>query len=183
MAVKVAFLRGVNVGGNKKVSMADLKATLEDAGFAPVKTHLNSGNVVFEAGGLSDADAAAAVQKAVRDSADVDRHVQVRSAAALKAALAADPFPETDGSKLQITFLDGAPDEAGFRALEAMVAGPERLKLDGALIYGAFPDGVSASELFKANWPRLLGVDVTARNRNTVQKLLEIAEDLGGRAG
>ena len=71
--------------------MAELKASLEKAGFAPVKTHLNSGNVVFEAGKLSDDKAAEAVSKAVKDSAGVDCHVQVRSAAELKAALTATP--------------------------------------------------------------------------------------------
>lgn len=180
MAVVVAFLRGINVGGNKKVSMADLKAGLEAAGFAPVKTHLNSGNVVFEAGRLTDSQAAAAVAKAVKDSAGVDCHVQVRSCAELKQALAADPFPETDGSRMQINFLDGPTKMQAFDALAAKIAGPERLKLDGEVIYGAFPDGVSASELFKVNWPKLLGVEVTARNRNTVQKLVEIAEAMAG---
>ena len=48
------------------------------------------------------------------------------------------------------------------------------------MIYGSFPEGVSASELFKVNWPKLLGVEVTARNRNTVHKLVEIAEAMGG---
>lgn len=176
MAVAIAFLRGINVGGNKTVSMPDLKAALETAGLAPVKTHLNSGNVVFEAGALSGETAAEAVRQAVKDSAGVDCHVQLRSAAQLEQTLKADPFPETESSKLQINFLDRAPAKAAFEALQAKIAGPERLKLDGDVIYGAFPDGVSASELFKVNWPKLLGVEVTARNRNTVQKLVEIAQ-------
>ena len=180
MAVRIAFLRGINVGGNKKVSMAGLKAAMEAAGFAPVKTHLNSGNVVFQAGALSDAKAADAVRAAVRQSAGVECHVMVRSAAELREAFAADPFPETDGSRMQITFLDGAPDRGGVESLQARIAGPERLQAEGAVLYGSFPDGVSASELFKLDWRRLLGVELTARNRNTVQKLVEIAEAMGG---
>lgn len=180
MSVKVALLRGVNVGGNKKVSMADLKAALEKAGHAPVKTHLNSGNVVFEAGGISDAAAAATVRQAVKGGAGIDCHVLVRSAAELRAVLTDDPFPKTDGSRLQITFLDGALDRAGFEALQARIQGPERLQAKHGVIYGSFPDGVSASELFKADWRKLLGVEVTARNRNTVQKLVEIAEAMAG---
>lgn len=180
MAVLVALLRGVNVGGNKRAPMADLKAAMQAAGFLPVKTHLNSGNVVFEAAELSDAEAAAAVRKAVKASSGVDCHVQVRSAARLREILAADPFPETDGSRLQINFLDGAPDDTAFEALQARIAGPERLKAYGDVIYGSFPDGVSASALFKLDWRKLLGVEVTARNRNTVQTLVEIAEAMAG---
>ena len=176
MSVKIALLRGINVGGAKRVSMSGLKTALESAGHTPVKTHLNSGNVIFEAGALSDAAALSAVRKAVKDSAGVECHVLVRSAAALKAVLAADPFPETDGSRLQITVLDGAPSKEGFEALRARIREPERLRTIGEVIYGSFPDGVSASELFKVDWRKLLGVELTARNRNTVQKLVQIAE-------
>ena len=176
----MAFLRGVNVGGNKKVSMPELKAALERAGHAPVKTHLNSGNVVFEAGKLSDDEAAAAVRNAVKDSSGVDCHVMVLSLAQIRAAIEADPFPDTDGSRLQITFLDGAPAQGGMKALQDRIAGPERIEAADGVLYGSFPDGVSASKLFKVDWRKLLGVELTARNRNTVRKLVEIAEAMGG---
>ena len=44
----VLLLRGINVGGNKKVPMAELKKALAALGFENIKTLLNSGNVVFE---------------------------------------------------------------------------------------------------------------------------------------
>ncbi len=50
----VAFLRGINVGGNKKVSMSDLKNIFESLGFQNVSTYINSGNVIFEAEATTD---------------------------------------------------------------------------------------------------------------------------------
>ncbi len=178
MAIVVGLLRGVNVGGNRMVPMADLKAGLEAAGFAPVKTHLNSGNVIFEAGALTDEAAAKAVAKVVQEKCGFAPEVVVRSAAELKAALAADPFPEESGSRLLITFLDGPPRPEGVKHLEAWKDGPERLKVIGHDVFVSYADGLADSKLAKLNWGRILAVSGTARNRNTVAKLVELAEGL-----
>jgi uncharacterized protein (DUF1697 family) len=180
MAVKIALLRGVNVGGNKTVPMPELKAALEKAGFGPVQTHLNSGNVVFEAGALNDEAAAGAVAAAVKTSCGVSCPVMVRSAAELQAVLAADPYPAENGSRLLITFLDGAPRAEGVRKLEGWKDGTERVKVIGREVFAAFPDGMGRSKLMALNWNRLLGADTTGRNRNTVQKLVQMAQALEG---
>jgi uncharacterized protein (DUF1697 family) len=57
----VALLRGINVGGRNPVPMADLRAAFEDAGHTAVRTYIQSGNVLFEAGGRIDEDAVEAV--------------------------------------------------------------------------------------------------------------------------
>ena len=43
----IAFLRGVNISGRNKVTMAELKKSIERLGYEEVKTYLNSGNVIF----------------------------------------------------------------------------------------------------------------------------------------
>jgi uncharacterized protein (DUF1697 family) len=57
----VALLRGINVGGRNPVPMAALRAAFEDAGHTAVRTYIQSGNVLFEAGGRIDEDAVEAV--------------------------------------------------------------------------------------------------------------------------
>ena len=179
MAVLVAFLRGVNVGGNKKVPMADLKAALEKAGFKPVKTYLNSGNVVFEAGKLSDAKAAEAVRQAVKDSSGVDSHVQVRSAAALKKALKADPFPETDG----LAPADQPPRrrlrQRGFQSSGGQDRRPGKAEGPWRRDLRVVPGRGLRFRAVQGQLAKALAVELTARNRKTVQKLVEIAEAMG----
>ena len=176
----MALLRGVNVGGKRMAPMADLKAGLEAAGFSPVKTHLNSGNMIFEAGELDDEAAARSVAKVVHERCGFAPEVVVRSAAELKAALAKDPFPEESGGRMLITFLDGPPRPEGVKHLEAWKDGPERLKVIGREVFVAYGEGLADSKLAKLNWGRILAVSGTARNRNTVAKLVEIAEGMGG---
>lgn len=45
----IALLRGINISGKNKIVMSELKTAFEKLGFTDVKTHLNSGNVIFSA--------------------------------------------------------------------------------------------------------------------------------------
>ena len=179
MAIAVALLRGVNVGG-KRVAMPALKAALEADGFASVKTWLQSGNAVLDAGQRSIEEVAEAVRRAVRTSAGVDCAVLLRAGSELQAALTADPFPDCHGSMSIYTFLDGPPAASGVDALRAKLKGEEALEAGDGVIYAAFPDGISASDLFKVDWRKALATEITARNRNTVQKLVALAREMEG---
>ena len=106
-AATVAFLRGINVGGHKKISMAALKEAFESLGFKNVMTVLASGNVVFEAPGHDRALAdtiAARLEKAFGFPAKV----VLRAVRELRAIIASDPFkgaPSGPDIKLYVTFL------------------------------------------------------------------------------
>jgi len=165
----VAFVRGVNVGGNKMLSSAALKAACESLGCADVKTYLNSGNVVFRAKTANPKK----IEDAIR-AAGVDARVIVRTAAELRAAIDANPFPaeaERDPSHLLIHFLSG-PLEAKALALLKAYDGPESMKAAGRELYVYYPEGMARTKLTQILTEKKLGVAATGRNWNTVNALL-----------
>ncbi|MEP7765316.1 DUF1697 domain-containing protein [Sanguibacter sp. 25GB23B1] len=188
MTAVVALLRGVNVGGHRKVPSADLRAVAEQAGFTDVVTLLNSGNVVVvapealvdDAPHLATAQVSAAINAGILSRLGLDVHVVAVSAAALDEAVAANPFPEaarSDPSHLLVTFGADPPDEERIRAFDHS-AFPEKLAWVGGVGYTYFPQGVGTSRLTPAVLKRELGTDGTegtSRNWNTVLKLQALA--------
>jgi uncharacterized protein (DUF1697 family) len=176
MSTLVLLLRGINVGKAKQVPMAALQALLTDAGYAGVRTHLRSGNVVLQA------DAAPAV--VARDaSARIEAHfgfavgVVARTAQELEATVRADPLGAlaTNPSRHMVAFLDVVPPAALVASLEDAQAGDEAFGVIGHDIHLWLPDGVTGSPLNKVLTPARVGGLVTVRNWNTVLKLVELA--------
>ncbi len=118
MTLYVAFLRGINVGGNKKMSMAGLREALAADGFQNVRTLLASGNVLFEAEDASASDAAKLAQRIERQIAKafaLEVAVILRTQRALQRLLDADPFKGirvTPRTRLFVTFLAEKPKTA-----------------------------------------------------------------------
>jgi uncharacterized protein (DUF1697 family) len=177
MTTYVALLRGVNVGGNKMVSMAGLRAALEDMGFSDVRTVLQSGNVVFR----STARASAALEHSLENQLEArlkcaaDFHI--RTAAEWKGVVARNPFKDEarhDPGHLLVTFFKAPLDKTKVKTLEGAIPGRERLHADGRQLYIVFPDGVGTSKL-PPIMDRTLGVRGTSRNWNTVLKLSTLA--------
>jgi uncharacterized protein (DUF1697 family) len=167
MATQIVLLRGVNVGSANRIGMPVLRDALTQAGFVNVRTHLQSGNV------LADGEAAAIVA-AIREVIDVP--CVVRSAAELDRAISANPFGAEAAENpklLQVTFRSQPVDDDVLSALQAKLAGAERVRANGREIYSWHPDGVARSKLALAVAPPR--VEATARNWNTVLKLAELS--------
>ena len=168
-----ALLRGINVGGNKKVPMADLRALLGELGYADVSTLLQSGNAVFTSE-LPAADLERDIAAAVADSLSVTCAVLVRTGAELAATVNGNPMagePENP-SRYFVAFLsaDPAPDKAA--ALAGLSFDPDKLWLRGREAYMWCPNGAAETRLTGAVLEKQLGVRATARNWNTVSKLV-----------
>jgi uncharacterized protein (DUF1697 family) len=181
MARYVAFLRGINLGPSRRVPMKELRAVLEEAGYAGVRTHLQSGNVVL----TSDAEPAALERElagALGEAFGFDIAVVVRSRDELAEVVERDPFrgEADDPARYQVSFLSAEPDAAAAAELERAAAAPERVAVLGREVYAWHPGGVGRSELAKLITDRRLGVEVTARNWRTITKLLELADEPGG---
>jgi uncharacterized protein (DUF1697 family) len=115
MARYIALLRGINVGGNKKVPMAQLRALVEGLGFTDVETLLQSGNVVFTSKAKKKpALLEKQLEQAIEAEFGFDVSVLVRTRDELAAAIEANPLEgaEAAPSKFLVTFLSGAPDPA-----------------------------------------------------------------------
>lgn len=169
MANFVAFIRGINVGGNKMLPMAALKAACESAGLTDVRTFLQSGNVIFKS---AKKDPAPLIRKAL----DLDVKVITRSVDELKKVIARNPFEgDRNPSLLIVMFLEDAPSKDAKAALEAAHKGPEEIHFSGHELFIYYPNGAGRSKLTNAVIERKLGMAGTARNWNTVTKLYALA--------
>lgn len=181
MATWVAFLRGINVGGNHKLPMKELAALLGDEGLSDVATYIQSGNVVFRCSRATAAALEKRIGTAVSKQYGFQPRVLVLSAAELERAAAANPFPQADADpkSLHLFFLAKRPPAPKLDALHALAAGSEAFELIDKIFYLHTPDGFGTSKLAERA-ERHLGVDATARNWRTVGKVLEMAKRLEG---
>ena len=111
----------------------------------------------------------------LREAFGFEIAVMVRTRDELAEVVATDPFAGVadDPARYQVSFLSAKPDPAGVAELKAVDIAPERVAVRGREVYAWHPGGVGRSELAKLITARRLGVEVTARNWRTVNKILE----------
>jgi uncharacterized protein (DUF1697 family) len=179
MAVFIALLRAVNVGGTGKLPMQDLKAACTKAGLKRVATYIASGNVVFETD-RSAPEVKILLTQLLRDRFGLTRnHALIRTPRSLAKVIAGNPFAAAAAERpnwLMVSFLDGLPPSGVAEALCAY-QGPERLKLDADHLYIDYTQGVARSKL-TAFLGKTLKVPATGRNWSTTNRLLEMARAL-----
>jgi uncharacterized protein (DUF1697 family) len=176
----VALLRGVNVGGNKRVPMRELCALAGELGFDCVRSYVQSGNLVFRT-------ALAAGQLEARLEAGIERHfgfavgVIVRTAAEWAEYSKKNPFRDAETERphlLHLALSKHEPKAGAVKALAAYAKAGERVELARGGLWIDFASGVARSKLTPAVLDRLVGSTVTARNFRTVQKLAELLSEL-----
>jgi len=177
-AVHVALLRGINVGGKHRLSMKDLAAMVEAAGGRDVRTYVQSGNVVFRAGGKRASGIAAAVARAVLARLGFAAPVLVRTAAELRAVARGNPFLRAgaDPEALHVLFLAHRPPKARVAALDPKRSPPDEFAVRGREIYLRLWNGVARTKLGNAYFDAQLGTTTTMRNWRTVLALLAMTE-------
>ena len=176
---RIALLRGVNVGGNKMVAMADLRALLTRLGFGDVQSVLQSGNLVFSLRGASRSCAAleSHLEKEVEKALGLKADFHVRTGDEWKTVIDGNPFhaeAASDPSHLLVSFFKAPLVTANVKALQAAITGPERLYADGRHLYMTFPEGMGNSKA-AVLVDRKLAARGTARNWNTVMKLAALS--------
>ena len=172
----VALLRGVNVGGNTKVNMAELRASCERLGFTNVKTYINSGNIIFDSANKDAGKIGSQIHNSIRDEFGLDIPVMVRSLEELRQVIANNPFDgQFDNHKdMHVFFLaDELPDEKRELLMEKHNE-DERIAVDGRTVYCLLRISVVDSALGKGFLDRKLKVPATARNWRTVTTLAEM---------
>lgn len=174
MTTYAALLRGINVGGNNKVPMADLRALCLGLGYDNVETYIQSGNVVFDASG-AEAEVVAAMEAALLETFALTLSVVLRSAAELAGIVARNPFPnQADGTKLHVTCFASPLPAAKVAKLDPALAPPDTFVIDGRNMYLHLPGGMGTSKL-AVHIGQKLGKLGTSRNWNTVLKLVEMS--------
>ncbi|MFF7733333.1 DUF1697 domain-containing protein [Streptomyces sp. NPDC007984] len=173
-----ALLRGINVGGSRKVPMAELRTLLADLGLGDVRTYLQSGQAVF-ASGHGDAESLAGdIARAIEKRFGFGVDVIVRDHAYLRAIADACPFPAADlePKQLHVTYFSAPVTPDRFAEIDQEACLPEEFRLGDRALYLYAPDGLGRSKLAeRLSKPRITkGVIATTRNWNTVVKLVEM---------
>jgi uncharacterized protein (DUF1697 family) len=174
----VALLRGINLGGNRTLPMAELRALLERLGLDEPRTVLQSGNVVFRAR-AEPAALERRLREETRAALGVDTEYFVRSAEEWRGIVGANPFPgeaARDPARLHVMLCEPAVRAADVAALDAAITGRESVRGAGRHLYAYYPDGMGRSRLTTAVIDRSLRTRTTARNWNTVLRLLALVE-------
>ncbi|MGZ3118477.1 DUF1697 domain-containing protein [Streptomyces sp. H62] len=173
-----ALLRGVNVGGARKLPMAELRALLADLGHDRVSTYLQSGQAVFASGGGDEESLAAELSSAIGKRFGFAVDVLVRDHAYLQGIADACPFPAADleAKQLHVTYFSAPVDEERFAAIDRAGFLPEEFRLTDRALYLYAPEGLGRSKLAEAlARPRVnKGLTATTRNWNTVVELVEM---------
>lgn len=165
----VALLRGINVGGNRKIPMRELKATFERLGHSGVQTYIQSGNVIFQA---EEVDVEA-IQQAIRTDFGFDVPVILRRADEWASLRGRNPYltqAEADGTKVHVAFLNMEPQPDHLQTIRAKPG--NEWQAGGQDIFFHLPGGMAASEL---NLGRLK--EATLRNWRTVQQIAALLSE------
>ena len=163
----VVLLRAVNVGGTGKLPMSELRAICCEAGFARVETYIASGNVVFESK-AAPSRVKAELERRLHAFVGKPVGVLVRTAPEMKAVLEANPFPKAEPKHTCAIFLDAPPPADALTHVSGQQ--DEQMRLGKREIFVHYGSGLGRSKL------RIPAARTgTARNMNTVAKLVEIA--------
>jgi uncharacterized protein (DUF1697 family) len=176
MATHIALLRGINVGGNRKVPMADLRQLCEKAGLAKVETYIQSGNVVFTSKSAARA-LEAKLEGAIESQFGFKVDVLVRTKADWAIYAAGNPLLEASAvspNHVMMLLSKLPPKTDAVATLRPRAMAGERIEAAGQALWIHYPAGAGTTKLTPALLDRALGSPVTARNWRTVQELLRM---------
>jgi uncharacterized protein (DUF1697 family) len=167
----IALLRGVNVAGQRKVPMSDLRGLFETLGYADVRTYIQSGNVVFTAKTGTPASLRSAIEKALKHDFGFDVTVLLRTAAEMAAVVERNPY----GPDAYVTFLDGAADKKRVAGIDPAPFSPDEFTVQGHEVFLRCPNGYGRTKINNTFFERKLATKATTRNWKTVTTLLDWA--------
>jgi uncharacterized protein (DUF1697 family) len=173
---QIILLRGINLGPNRRVPMAELRALLGAAGYENVRTYVQSGNVVLDSDASPD-ELEGRTGRLISERFGFAVPVVSRTATELAAVVEHDPLGElaTEPKRYQVSFLDQPASSEVIQALLEEAVEPEAVAVNGREVYAWHPEGVARSKLWNKLAGGSLGVTATARNWTTVCTLLEMA--------
>ncbi len=181
MAVIISMLRGVNVGSHNKIKMDALRALYESMKLREAQTYVQSGNVIFRTDERDIARLAKRIENGIERKLGFRPDVILRTATEMREVIARNPFAKRRGiepSKLLVTFLGSDPGAEAREKILQIKCDPEELRIEGRELYIYFPNGIGRSKLSWAGLEKTLKTPGTARNWNSVTKMLEMAENL-----
>jgi uncharacterized protein (DUF1697 family) len=178
MITYLSILRGINVGGRKKIKMTDLKELYQSLDLKNVKTYIQSGNVVFKHIETSPLELADQIEKKIKEVYDFDVAVFVMTKDELKKIIEKNPYKNEDINKLYVTVLSEIPPENPIEKIDKAKDESEKFSISGKEIYLLIPGGYGRTKLSNDFFEKKFNMSATTRNWKTINKLLEIADKI-----
>ena len=176
----ISILRGINVSGQKKISMSDLVSLYESLGFENIMTYIQSGNAIFESKQKSKPSLMKSIEGAIENKYGFKVPVQIYTALELSNIIAEIPYNDINlvenSNKVLVTFLSSKPTKSDIEKLQKYIIEPERLIINNTSVYLYCPNGYGRTKLSNTFIEQKLGISSTTRNWKTVCKLHELME-------
>lgn len=180
MKTYIALLRGINVGGQKKIKMADLKSLFNELNFKNTVTYIQSGNIVFNSDIAKKQIISKLISDKIKDNYKFEVEVLVKIPSELKYIIENNPFikQKKDPKKNYITFLYSQPLKENIAKLKEIKFPPEEFKIESEIIFFFSPKGYGTAKMNNNFFEKKLKVSATTRNWKTTNKLFEISESI-----
>ncbi len=178
METYISILRGINVSGQKKIKMADLKSLYENMGFQDVQTYIQSGNVIFKTNITKKNEIRQKIQLKIKEHYNFSVPVLILNIGELNAVFLNNPFlnkRKEDISKLHVTFLDEKPKVELVREIENLQSASDEFIVSEKTIYVFCPNGYGRTKLNNTFFEKKLKTTATTRNWKTICKLVELS--------
>ncbi len=179
----IALLRGINVSGQKKIKMADLKAMFEKIGFTSVVTYIQSGNIIFKSDVTSVKEISNMIKSGIFDHFAYDVPVLVLTLEVLENIYNDNPYADLlqqqilEGKKMYFTLLSSLPDMAQIDDINKYCGEDEDFTITDEVVYFYAANGYGKTKLSNNFFEKKLKCTATTRNLKTVIKLLELSKE------
>ncbi|MFK8038029.1 MAG: DUF1697 domain-containing protein [Crocinitomicaceae bacterium] len=170
----ILVLRGINVGGKRRLLMVDLKAQLSGFNFQDIQTYIQSGNVVFKSSiELNISKTEKRIAEMILKEFGLEVPVILFSSDKLRRIVQENPFVASAGvEQLYCTFVKNTPTKAAIDSLSEVSFAPDVFKVTNEVIYLKLQGKASDSKITNVFFEKKLGQTCTTRNWKTTLKLL-----------
>jgi uncharacterized protein (DUF1697 family) len=177
MKTYLALLRGINVSGQKKIPMAELRELLSKSRFENVQTYIQSGNVVFQSSEKNKTILVHAIQQAIENHFGFDVPVLVKTSQEIRHILDNCPFSEKEKMTSYFTLLHNQPQQSFIETTSKESYQNETFHIHGTCVYFYCSTGYGKAKCNNNFFERKLKVAATTRNYKTMIKLLSLSAD------
>lgn len=178
MKTYIAFLRGINVSGQKKIKMVDLRTSLQKQGLENVRTYIQSGNVILEAPSGNPKELEFTIEKAIEDDFGFKVPVLIKTPKQVQDILDDNPFDGTNNPKgLYFALIHNIPSNELVASFQKMRFDHEEFYYTTDCVYLNCKLGAGKAKLNNNLIENKLKVIATTRNLNTMKKMIALAKD------
>lgn len=178
MKTYILLLRGINVGGHRKIKMADLKLQLSSLDLKEIRTYIQSGNVVFKSRETADA-LKGKIENKIEDHFGFEVKIYLTDFERFAKIYTKNPFinKNEEINKLYCTLLFESPEDSKIQALEAVESKDDVFIVQDEVLYFCYHNGYGKAKITNPFIEQKLKVNATTRNWKTMGKLMEMASE------